>query len=110
MNLPFGGSNGHKAPAGIDATEFAEVVYRTDDVLVVSVAADLAENTLLNGALMDVIATSERSEVAESAIAALAVELHLDVRTGHGRGRGRGERHLTIVPARSAEAVPTPIA
>ena len=99
MNLPIGlwtGQNGHEA-AWIDATEFAEVVYETDDVLVVSVAADLAEDTVLAGALIDAIATCERCEVAEAAIATIAEELHLGIRSG--RGRAHGERHLTIVPA-----------
>lgn len=100
-NGPNGHENGHEAPAWIDATEFAEVVYKTDDVLVVSVATDLAEDALLAGALMDVIATSERYETAEAAIATIALDLDLDVRSG--RGRAHGERHLTIVPA------PTPV-
>lgn len=94
MNLGFGRSEGSDPPAWIDATEFAEVVYRTDDVLFVSVAADLAEDSLLANALMDVLATSERCDTAESAIVVLAAELHLDVRSGNGRGRG--DRHLTI--------------
>ncbi len=52
MNLDFGRSNGHEEAASFAATEFAEVVYETDEVLVVSVAADLAEDALLTGALM----------------------------------------------------------
>jgi hypothetical protein len=102
-----GHHNGHERTAWVDATEFAEVVYESDEVLVVSVAADLAEDELLTGALMDVIATSEECDTAESAIANLAGALDLDIRTGHGRG----ERHLTIIPgaeqaARPAEPLP----
>jgi hypothetical protein len=82
------------APAWIDATEFAEVVYRGDDVLVVSIAADLVEDSLLAGALMDVIATADACDSAESAIATLASDLDLDVRSGHAQH----ERHLTIAP------------
>jgi hypothetical protein len=108
MNLGFGREdgrenghrNGHEQAAWVDATEFAEVVYESHDVLVVSVAADLAEDELLTGALMDVIATSEGCGAAESAIANLAGALDLDVRTGHGRG----ERHLTIIPGAPTEA------
>ena len=99
MNLAIGRSHSGETPAWIDATEFAEVVYRTDGVLIVSVAVSLAEDTRLTGALMDVIATSERYDVAESAISALAGDLDLDVRLG----RGRGERHLTIAPRFPAE-------
>ena len=91
-------------PTGIDATEFAEVVYRTDDVLVVSVAPDLAEDSLLTGALMDVIATADECESAESAIATIASELELDVRTG----RSHGERHVTILPSRGDGSVREP--
>ena len=118
MNLAFGRSNGHEnghenghrnghePPAWIDATEFAEVLYESNEVLVVSVANDLAEDELLAGALMDVIATCEQCEAAESAIATLAGALDLDIRSG----RGRGERHLTIVPAPPAEdGLPEPL-
>lgn len=92
MNLAFGRSNGHEEVVWTTATEFAEVVYETDEVLVVSVAADLAGDELLTGALMDVIATSDRCDTAESAITTLATELKLEVRTGESRG----EHHLTI--------------
>lgn len=87
-------------PAWIDATEFAEVVYRSNDVLVVSVATDLAEDSLLAGALMDVIATANECDSAEWAIATLASELDLDCQLG----TGRGERHVTILPSVAAEA------
>ena len=111
MSVAFGRSkgreiaprNGHEPTAWIDATEFAEVVYESDEVLVVSVAADLAEDELLAGALMDVIAISEECDTAESAIANLAGSLDLDVRTG----QGPSERHLTIIPGVSAEAAPS---
>jgi hypothetical protein len=86
-------------PAGLEATEFAEVVYRTDDVLVVSVAADLAEDSLLTGALMDVIATADQCDTAELAIANLASDLDLEVQLG----AGHGERHVTILPPVSSE-------
>jgi hypothetical protein len=102
MDLAFGHSNGHDAAAWIEATEFAEVVYRSREVLVVSVATDLTEDELLTGALIDLIATCERCEAAESAIATLAAELDLDVQTGHSHG----ERHLVIAP-RAAVAVAT---
>jgi hypothetical protein len=94
-----GHRNGHEPTVWVDATEFAEVVYESDEVLVVSVANGLAEDELLTGALMDVIATSEECDTAESAIADLAGALDLDVRTGHGRG----ERHLTIMLGEPAE-------
>ena len=84
----------------IDATEFAEVVYRSNDVLVVSVAADLAEDSLLAGALMDVIATADACDTAKSAIATLASDLDLDCRLG----TGGGEHHVTILPAAPADA------
>jgi hypothetical protein len=104
MNLAIGRwnghQNGHEPATWIDATEFAEVVYETSEVLVVSVAADLAEDALLAGALIDVIATCERCEAAEAAIATIAADLDLDLRAGHGRVRG--ERLLTIVPAPTA--------
>jgi hypothetical protein len=94
-------------PSSQAATEFAEVVYRTNDVLVVSVAADLAEDSLLAGALMDVIATADQCDVAESAISLLASELDLELQTGDGFARG--ERHLTIVPpAPAAVRQPAP--
>ncbi len=79
---------------GIDGTEFAEVVYRTDDVLVVSVAPELVEDLLLSNALMDVIATSDRCDTAESAIVVIAAGLDLEVQVGEGRVPGA--RHLTI--------------
>ena len=82
--------------AWTDATDFAEVVYQADDILVVSVAEDLAEDSLLANALIDVIATCEECEAAEAAIKALVADLDLDLRSGHGRVRG--ERHLTISP------------
>jgi hypothetical protein len=104
MNVPIGRwnghENGHEPPAWIDATEFAEVVYETDEVLVISVAGDLAEDALLAGALIDVMATCERCEAAEAAIATIAADLDLDLRAGNGRVRG--ERLLTIVPAPTA--------
>lgn len=110
MDLAFGRSegrenghrNGHEPTAWVDATEFAEVVYESDEVLVVSVAADLAEHEVLTGALMDVIATAEECDTAESAIANLAGSLDLDVRTG----QSRGERHLTIIPGAAQVATP----
>jgi hypothetical protein len=108
MNLGFGRSNGHdnghrdgpEPTVWVDATEFAEVVYESDEVLVVSVATDLAEDELLSGALMDVIATSEECDTAEAAIENLAGALDLGVRTGHGHG----ERYVTIMPGTPAEA------
>lgn len=81
----------------IDGAEFAEVVYQTADVLVVSVAPDLVDDSLLTNSLMDVIATAEQRDAAESAIAVIAAGLDLEVQTG--AGYVRGERHLTIVPA-----------
>jgi hypothetical protein len=79
---------------GIDGTEFAEVVYQTNDVLVVSVAPDLVEDSLLTNSLIDVIATAQQSDTAESAIAVIAAGLDLEVQTA--AGLVRGERHLTI--------------
>jgi hypothetical protein len=92
--------NGHEPTVWVDATEFAEVVYESDEVLVVSVATDLAEDELLSGALMDVIATSGECDTAEAAIANLAEALDLGVRTG----RANGEHYLTIMPGTPAEA------
>jgi hypothetical protein len=94
MNLGFGHPEGVAPPLWIDATEFAEVVYGSDDVLVISVATDLAEDSVLAGALMDVIATANECDSAESAIANLASELDLDVMSGHTHH----ELHLTIAP------------
>ncbi len=95
LNLRFARSASVRR-AWVDATEFARVVYRADDVLVVSVAEDLAEDTLLTNALMDVIATCEECAAAEAAIKALVAGLDLDFRSGDGPARG--ERHLTIAP------------
>jgi hypothetical protein len=100
MNLGFGHPEGVGPPVWIEATEFAEVVYRSNDVLVISVATDLAEDLLLAGALMDVIAAADECDSAESAIATLASELDLDVRSGHTHG----EHHLTILPSAPAAA------
>lgn len=98
MNVGFGHPEGVAPPLWIDATEFAEVVYRSNDVLVISVATDLAEDSLLAGALMDVIATANECDSAEAAIATLASDLDLDVRSG----RTQGEHHVTIVPSAPA--------
>jgi hypothetical protein len=106
MNLGIGHPEGGDPPLWIDATEFAEVVYRSNDVLVVSVATDLAEDSLLTGALMDVIATADQCDMAESAIATLASELDLELETGDGFARG--ERHLTIAPRPAAAPEPAP--
>jgi len=95
MNLSFARSASVRR-AWVDAKEFAQVVYRADDVLVVSVAEDLAEDSVLTNALMDVIATCAECDAAEAAIKALVAGLDLDLRSGHGRSRG--ERHLTIAP------------
>lgn len=91
-------------PTVLHATHFAEVLYRTDDVLVVSVASDLAEDSALTGALMDVIATADACAKAESAIARLASALNLDVRSGHSRR----ERHVTIAARPATAAQPAP--
>ena len=96
MNLSFARSASVRRAWVGDATEFAEVVYRADDVLVVSVAEDLAEDSLLTNALMDLIATCEECDAAEAAIKALVADLDLALRSGEGRVRG--ERHLTISP------------
>jgi hypothetical protein len=94
MNLGFGHPEGVAPPLWIDTTEFAEVVYRSNDVLVISVATDLADDSLLVGALMDVIATADACDSAESAIETLASGLDLDVMSGYTHH----ERHLTIAP------------
>lgn len=96
MHLSFARSASVRRAWVGDATEFAEVVYRADDVLVVSVSDDLTEDTLLTNALMDAIATCEECDAAEAAIKALVADLDLDLR--RGPGRLRGERHLTISP------------
>jgi hypothetical protein len=106
MNLGFGHPEVGDPPLWIDATEFAEVVFRSNDVLVVSVATDLAEDALLAGALMDVIATADQCETAESAIETLATELDFDVRTG----QSHGEHHVTIAPRSAAAPDPAPSA